>query len=206
MGAVNMGGTGPVASSELVPDRRTANRRGLDPAGSRRCRWGTLLFAFAICAAVGLGGAPAKADAFYDGLVAYNSRNYSSAARIWQRLAEHGHPNAQSSLGFLYAKGLGVRADSAKAAHWFLRAATKGVVEAQMFLGVMHLNGDGVPKSAVLAYMWSDVAVSAGYAQAIAFRAAVARELTAKEIDRAQLLSLNWRQLQAANLGQAGRN
>jgi TPR repeat protein len=206
MGALNMGGTGPVASSEFAADRRTAKRRGLIPAGSRRCRWTALLFAFAICFAIGLGSAPAKADAFYDGLVAYNSRNYAGAARIWQRLAEHGHANAQSSLGFLYAKGLGVPANSAKAAHWFLRAATKGVVEAQMFLGVMHLNGDGVPKSAVLAYMWSDVAVAAGYAQAIDFRAAVARELTPKQIDEAQRLSLNWRQLQAANLGQAGRN
>ena len=96
-----------------------------------------------------------------------------------------------------------MRPDSVKAAHWFLRAATKGVVEAQMFLGVMHLNGDGVPKSAVLAYMWSDVAVEAGYAQAIDFRAAVARNLTPQQIDEAKRLSLRWRRLQEAS---AGRN
>lgn len=158
----------------------------------------------AVCGLVGLSG-PARADAFYDGLVAYNSRDYAGAARIWQRLADHGHANAQSGLGFLYVKGLGVPADSVKAAHWFLRAATKGVVEAQMFLGVMHLNGDGVPKSAVLAYMWSDLAVTAGYAQAIAFRAAVARELSVKQLDEAQRLSLKWQRLQAARAAQAGR-
>ena len=149
---------------------------------------------------VGLSGGAARADAFYDGLVAYNSRDYTAAARIWRRLARDGHAKAQSSLGFLYVKGLGVRPDSAKAAEWFLRAATKGVVEAQMFLGVMHLNGDGVPKSPVLAYMWSDVALAAGYAQAIAFRASVARELTAEQIGEAQQLSLKWRGLQAAQL------
>lgn len=147
---------------------------------------------------VGLSSGAARADAFYDGLVAYNSRDYAGAARIWRQLAQKGHAKAQSSLGFLYVKGLGVRADSAKAATWFLRAATKGVVEAQMFLGVMHLNGDGVLKSPILAYMWSDVAVAAGYEQAIAFRAAVARELTDAQIDNAQRLSLKWRMLQAA--------
>jgi len=154
--------------------------------------------AFAIWSAVGLSAGAARADAFYDGLVAYNSRDYAGAARIWRRLAQNGHAKAQSGLGFLYVKGLGVGADSSKAAHWFLRAATKGVVEAQMFLGVMHLRGDGVPKSPMLAYMWSDVAVAAGYAQAIAFRASVARELTAKQIDEAQRLALKWRGLQAA--------
>jgi len=155
-------------------------------------------FVLAIWGVVGISGGAARADAFYDGLVAYNSRNYAGAARIWRRLAHSGHAKAQSSLGYLYVKGLGVRPDSAKAAEWFLRAATKGVVEAQMFLGVMHLSGDGVPKSPVLAYMWSDVALAAGYAQAIAFRASVAREMTAAQIDEAQRLALKWRRLQAA--------
>lgn len=196
-----MGGTGPIASAETAGDRRIAKRNGPRPVGSRRSRRVSSLLALALCSAVFLGSGPAKADAFYDGLVAYNSRNYAGAARIWQRLAERGHANAQSSLGFLYVKGLGVRADSAKAAHWFLRAATKGVVEAQMFLGVMHLNGDGVLKSAVLAYMWSDVAVEAGYAQAIDFRAAVARNLTPQQIDEAKRLSLRWRRLQEAKAG-----
>jgi len=201
-----MGGTGPIAFAETAVSWRAALRRGAGPSGSRRSRVVAVLLALAICSAAVLGSRPATADAFYDGLVAYNNRNYVSAARIWLRLAEHGHANAQSSLGFLYVKGLGVPADSAKAAQWFLRAATKGVVEAQMFLGVMHLNGDGVPKSPVLAYMWSDVAVESGYAQAIAFRAEVARELTAQQIDEAKRLSLKWRRLQAAHLGGAVRN
>lgn len=202
-----MGTTGPVVLWQEAPGGQAAERGGpdhQDRSNRRGSRWvlptWMLACVLAIWGLVGLTG-PARADAFYDGLVAYNSRDYTGAARIWQRLAEHGHANAQSSLGFLYAKGLGVRPDSARAAHWFLRAATKGVVEAQMFLGVMHLNGDGVPRNPVLAYMWSDVAVAAGYAQAIAFRAAVARELTDKQIVEAQRLSLDLRQLQAARAG-----
>lgn len=184
-------------------NRRAVKLRIGAPANRRRGQWFALLVALVIYPTVGLAAQSARADAFYEGLVAYNSRDYAGAARIWTRLAEQGNANAQSGLGFLYVKGLGVRPDSVKAAHWFLRAAVKGVVEAQMFLGVMHLNGDGVPKSAVLAYMWSDVAVEAGYAQAIDFRAAVARDLTPKQIDEAKRLSLRWRRLREAN---AGRN
>jgi len=196
-----MGWTGPIVSWKSAPTRHSATWHGPARAGRRGRGPALLLCALVVCGAIGLSSRQAWADAFYDGLVAYNSREYASAARIWRKLAQAGHAKAQSSLGFLYVKGLGVRPDSAKAAHWFLRAATRGVVEAQMFLGVMHLSGDGVPKSPVLAYMWSDVAVSAGYAQAIAFRAEVARELTAKQIDEAERLSLDWRRLQAARPG-----
>lgn len=140
----------------------------------------------------------ARADAFYDGLVAYNTGDFARAARIWAPLAARGDGKAQSGLGILYSKGLGVPADPAKAADLFLKAAMQGVVEAQMFLGVMHLNGDGVVRSRVLAYMWSDLALSAGYEQAIDFREHVARSMTPAQIAEARRLAVKWQRARAA--------
>lgn len=61
----------------------------------------------------------ATADDFRSGLLAYNRGDYISAFRAWYPLAERGDAPAQTGLGFLFHKGLGVTQDDVEAASWF---------------------------------------------------------------------------------------
>ena len=127
----------------------------------------------------------ALAGAFYDGIVAYNTGDYAGAMRHWRPLAERDDGKAQSGLGFLYYKGLGVKRDLDRAARWFWSAAEKDVPEAQMFLGMMYFFGEGVARDYPLAHMLTDLAVGAGHEEAIEVREVIARSMTRAEIEKA---------------------
>lgn len=142
---------------------------------------------------------PSWADGFYDGISAYNSGDYGAALRHWRPLAEKGDAKAQSGLGFLHHKGLGLTQNSAEAARWFYLAAVQGRVEAQTFLGIMHFRGDGVARNPVLAHMWCDLAVGAGYEQALDCREAASRRLTQSQIEESQRLVIEFRGLRQSN-------
>ena len=45
------------------------------------------------------------------GLEAYLKRDYATALRDWKPLAEQGNSSAQSNLGFMYSRGIGVAQD-----------------------------------------------------------------------------------------------
>ena len=53
-------------------------------------------------------------------------KDYQEAAQWFHRAAEHGHADAQSNLGMMYAKGAGVPQDYARAHMWFNIAASSG--------------------------------------------------------------------------------
>ncbi len=141
-----------------------------------------------LCAAL-----PARADQFYDGLVAFNIGDFSAAERVWRPLAEQGNGNAQSGLGLLYYRGQGIARDYGQAREWFWRAAGQGVVQAQMFLSLIYYHGSGVPANNVLAYMWADIALANGHAEAQEFRDFVGQTLRHREITQAWELAAEWR-------------
>lgn len=58
----------------------------------------------------------------------------------YQRSAMSGFPMAQFRLGTLYERGLGVKADSARAQVWYARAAEQGNVKAIHNLAVLHVS------------------------------------------------------------------
>ena len=72
-------------------------------------------------------------------------RNIAKAAHWYKVSASKGYPEAQSSLGVLYATGNGVEKDVDKAVYWFRKAAEQGVAEAQYHLGLSYLLGKGNP-------------------------------------------------------------
>jgi TPR repeat protein len=148
--------------------------------------------AAALVAILMLGPAVARAETFYQGLRAFNTGDYDAAARIWGELARANDANAQSGLGLLYYKGLGVETDLREALKWFGFAANQGVVQSQLFLGIMHYYGFGVPKNNVWAYMWTDLAVSAGYDQALDLRDQAAQEMTEAELTEARRRVAEW--------------
>jgi len=80
-GALAMGESDPVAYRDMAARCSPANRREPNSAGSRRSRWVPSVLVLVLCSGIGLGSQSARAGAFYDGLVAYNTRDYAGAAR-----------------------------------------------------------------------------------------------------------------------------
>ena len=129
-------------------------------------------------------GAPARAD-FADGLAAYDGGDYEAALLEWRALARAGDLEAQVALAGLYMNGEGVAPDMAAAIRWYRRAGEAGHPVAQLNLGDIHNRGLGVPRDVVAAYVWFSLAAAQGRLWAEAQRDALAREMTAAQLDEA---------------------
>src|ERR1700674_1628725 len=109
-----------------------------------------------------------------------------------RKLAEHGDPTAQFSVGARYATGEDVRQDYAEAVRWFSMAAEQGHVVSQATLGAYYWAGRGVPQDLVKAYFWSVVA-QAGGDEASKYRVAhLASRMTRAQITAAQQQANDW--------------
>ncbi len=152
----------------------------------------------ALCAGFTLGlTAPAWAG-WDEGVAAYKRGDYATALREWRPLAKQGNAIAQSSLGFMYVKGLGVTQDYAEAMGWWRKAAEQGYAEAQFNLGLMYRNGPGVPRDYIQAYMWYNLAASRfppgeERDQAVKYRDIVAAKMTPAQIAEAEKLAREWK-------------
>jgi TPR repeat protein len=142
------------------------------------------VFVIIICAA------NVEAASIEEATFAYDSGDYTRAARLFRPLAEQGSAPAQLNLGKMHARGQGVRQDYQAALKWFHKAAEQGDVSAQNNLGLMYERGRGARQNFVLAYMWSSIAAAAisddeGKA-AMKRRDHVASKMTAAQIEKAQ--------------------
>ena len=96
-------------------------------------------------------------------LVERGSPDFRRAALEWLlRRAEEGDAVSQFALGNACQEGIGVPADSARAAAWFTKAAMQGDAESQASLGWMYANGDGVPRDDAKALEWFRKAAEQG--------------------------------------------
>src|SRR5262245_10375416 len=86
--------------------------------------------------------------------VAYDRANYATALKVWLPLAEQGDAAAQTYVGEIFEKGLGVPADYNAAATWYRRAAESGYSRAAINLGNLYEQGLGVPKDPTQALNW----------------------------------------------------
>jgi TPR repeat protein len=80
--------------------------------------------------------------------------------------AEKGDPQAQLSLGSLYASGIGVTRDLVKAAKWHRKAAEQGLARAQLRVAYEYADGLGVKEDHVEAARWLRRAADQGLADA----------------------------------------
>src|SRR5215813_2364104 len=94
--------------------------------------------------------------------VAYDRANYATALKVWLPLAEQGDASAQTNVGEIFEKGLGVPPDYAAAAEWYRRAAERGYSRAAISLGNLYEQGHGVPKDPVQALGWYRKAAGLG--------------------------------------------
>jgi TPR repeat protein len=110
----------------------------------------------------------AWADAYDDGLRAYEANRYEEAIAIWTTLAEQGNVQAQFNLGFIHEFGYGTGADYAAAFHWYLRAAENGHEQARRFVAWMYETGKGVARDVERAREWQRIAAVAAEPDAVA--------------------------------------
>src|SRR5688572_21463932 len=76
--------------------------------------------------------------------VAYDRADLASALRVWMPAAEAGDPEAQTNVGEIYERGLGLPPDHALAAQWYQKAADKAYARALFNLGTLYEQGLGV--------------------------------------------------------------
>jgi uncharacterized protein len=118
----------------------------------------------------------AWADAYQDGLTAFQSENYAKALKLLLPYAKDGNPQAAYLIGEMYGprswgqKGEnrnGVELDNKQAIYWWGEAAKNGNVEAQLKLGWWLMKGQDVVKKDEAAGMnWLLMAANRGEPQA----------------------------------------
>ncbi len=84
----------------------------------------------------------------------YDRADYGTALKVWLGEANQGNPEAQTYVGEIYEKGLGIQPDYKLAAQWYLKAADQGYSRAAINLGHLYEQGLGVPKNLVTAFNW----------------------------------------------------
>jgi len=124
-----------------------------------------LTLCLTIAVLLGSVGVSWSAD-YQKGLTAAKSGDFATALREWTPLAEQGNADAQSSLGVMYEKGLGVSQDIKTAMKWYRLAAKQGNANAQFNLGTMYENGLGVSQDYKTAMKWYRLAAKQGNANA----------------------------------------
>jgi hypothetical protein len=86
--------------------------------------------------------------------VAYDRADYRTALNVWLPQAQEGDQKAQTYVGEIFEKGLGVQPDYALAVEWYRKAAEQGYTRAQINLGYLYEKGLGVPKDPEAALHW----------------------------------------------------
>jgi len=107
----------------------------------------------------------ALAEAYYLGRGGVE-QDFQEAARWYRRLATQGDARAQTSLGLMYARGLGFAQNMAEARRWWSLAAAQNDAGAQYSLGVVYLEGQGVAPDLPQAFRWFQLAASRGHPNA----------------------------------------
>ena len=82
-----------------------------------------------------------------DAYGAFQRGYYLTALALALPRAEGADPAAQTLIAEIYARGLGVAENVARASSWYALAAKNGDRMASFELGLLYLNGDGVPKN-----------------------------------------------------------
>lgn len=103
--------------------------------------------------------------------------------------ARSGNADAEERIGIMYAMGLGVERDDARAFEWYLRASMKGHAGAQSGVGWYYEIGRGMPApDLVRAYMWYVLSTIGGDPDAAISKDEVIKKMTPEQIEKARVL------------------
>ncbi len=110
--------------------------------------------------------AAVSADALSKGKAAFERKDYVEAMRWDHQAAEEGNATAQTYVGYLYEKGLGVPQDYSEALRWYRKAADQGYAPGQKNIGNLYEQGHGVKQDYGEAMRWYRKAADQGNARA----------------------------------------
>lgn len=115
--------------------------------------------------------------------------DYAQAREMFEVYARSGNAEAEELIGVMYALGLGVARDDARAFEWYLRASLKGHPGAQSGLGWYYEVGRGIPSpDMVRAYLWYALSAIGGDPDALDSLELITPRLTPDERARAEIL------------------
>ncbi len=135
----------------------------------------------------------AQAD-YESAKAAYEAGDYETALEILIPLAEAGDANAQTGLGVMYERGVGVQQSYAEAIKWYDKAAEQGSANAQHNLGFMYFKGLSVPQDAIKAYAWNELAIAGGSKLSQNARDVIGAKLNATQLKKARKLAKELRE------------
>jgi tetratricopeptide (TPR) repeat protein len=146
------------------------------------------VIAMALCFALAIAAAPARAD---------DTADVQMADR-YQRAAERGDAAAQMYMGAIFSAGIGRPQSDRDAFLWFSQAAEAGNSQAQLILSGLYAIGRGVQKSNVDAYKWALIGASGRNSTedrngAQQLMAQLARRMNESEIASAKSQADRWR-------------
>ncbi len=145
------------------------------------------LFALMLLATPALADIEAARDLMEDG------RFQEARGALWPA-ARSGNADAEELIGVMYAMGLGVERDDARAFEWYLRAAMKGHPGAQSGVGWYYEIGRGMPAPDLTrAYMWYVLSAIGGDPDAAISQEEVTKKMTKEEIEKAHILIDDYR-------------
>lgn len=84
---------------------------------------------------------------FQEAIRHYIKGDFGQMLKIMHSLANEGNSKAQSRMGYMYERGIGVAKDYRKAAEWYIKAIQNGSKRAYARVGFLHARGLGVPQN-----------------------------------------------------------
>ncbi|MEO5350291.1 MAG: hypothetical protein H7836_11675 [Magnetococcus sp. YQC-3] len=105
---------------------------------------------------------------------------------VLKKSAGQGNAHAQYQLGMAYFAGEGVFQSYEKGVQWLKKAAAQGDARAKLQIGRAYQLGLGLPQDYLSAYLWSHRAALGGAAGAAGQREAIAAQMSASQLERAQ--------------------
>jgi uncharacterized protein len=90
------------------------------------------------------------------------AKDMTEAVKWFQKAAEQGYVEAQTTLAFNSEYGFGVPKDVTEELNWYRKAAEQGSADGQSGLAGMYMLGEGVPQDYTEAYKWQSLAVAQG--------------------------------------------
>jgi TPR repeat protein len=146
-----------------------------------------------LCALICL-ATPVGASSIEEGRDLMEEGRFQEAYEAFWPAARSGNADAEELIGVMYAMGLGVERDDARAFEWYLRSAMKGHPGAQSGVGWYYEIGRGMPApDLVRAYMWYTLSAIGGDPDAAISLEEVVKKMTAQEIEKAHILVADYK-------------
>ncbi len=82
----------------------------------------------------------------------YEKREYDKAFPLYKESAESGNKIAQRYLGFMYARGEGVKRDDNEAVKWLSKAFKQSDIKSAYFIGLIYLNAGKTDENFKIAF------------------------------------------------------